>query len=85
MSVASRHASAAAIVIGTTVRDASGARIGEIADVLLDRGYNKILFAIIACCGSPGVAGRRHSVPWCTLRYDEVQQAYVAGSPQEPG
>ena len=74
-----------AIVIGTTVKDASGARIGEIADVLLDRGYNRILFAIVACCGLPGVAGKRHSVPWSALRYDEVQQAYVAESPPEPG
>ena len=44
-----------------------------------------ILFAIVACCGLPATPGKRHSVPWSALRYDEVQQAYVAESPPEPG
>jgi hypothetical protein len=65
-------------VIGTRVKDASGERIGEIADLLLDERYRKILFAIV---NRPG--GEAHPVPWSSLRYDETEDVYVVASAEE--
>jgi PRC-barrel domain len=65
-------------VIGTRVKDAAGERIGEIADLLLDERFRKILFAIVI---RPG--GETHPVPWSSLRYDETEDVYVVASAEE--
>ena len=65
-------------VIGTTVKDASGERIGEIADLLLDERYRKILFAIVTRHGAEA-----HPVPWSSLSYDESADVYLVVAAEE--
>ena len=79
MTTASGHTSAirAKKVIGTSVKDTAGRKIGEIEDVVLDKKSNSILFAVIGFGGFLGMAEKYHPVPWTALDYDEDQGSYV--------
>jgi sporulation protein YlmC with PRC-barrel domain len=64
-------------VIGTTVRNAAGESIGKVEDVVLDKQSNYIMFAIVGFGGILGIGDKYHPVPWSTLNYDDVQDAYI--------
>jgi sporulation protein YlmC with PRC-barrel domain len=85
MTTASGHTSAirAKKVLGTKVTDRSGKRIGEVEDVMLDKGSNSILFAVIGFGGFLGMAEKYHPVPWASLNYDEGNNAYVTDFTKE--
>ena len=73
------HTSAirASKVIGTTVKDSAGQRLGEVKDVVLDKQTNSILFGVMSFGGVLGIGEKFHPVPWAALNYDEGENAYV--------
>ena len=79
MTTASGHTSAirAKKVIGTTVNDSSGRKIGVVEDVILDKQSNNIMFAVVGFGGFLGAGEKFHPIPWESLDYDETQGAYV--------
>ena len=85
MSTTSGHTSAicASKVIGTNVQDPNGEKIGEVEDVVLDKGSNSILFAVVGFGGFLGMAEKYHPIPWASLTYDEGDNAYVVGYTKE--
>ncbi len=85
MTTASGHTSAirAKKVMGTTVKDTSGRKIGEIEDVMLDKQSNAILFAVVGFGGFLGMAEKYHPIPWAALNYREGENAYVVSYTKE--
>ena len=79
MVTASGHTSAirAKKVIGTSVNDKSGQKIGEIEDVVLDKQSNNIMFAVVSFGGFLGAGEKFHPIPWAALDYDESEGAYT--------
>jgi sporulation protein YlmC with PRC-barrel domain len=79
MTTTTGHTSAirASKVIGTTVKDSSGERLGEVKDVVLDKQSNSILFGVMSFGGVLGMGEKYHPVPWNALNYDETEGAYV--------
>lgn len=64
-------------VIGSTVKDASGDKIGSVEDLVLDKQSNSILFAVVGFGGVLGMGEKFHPLPWAALDYDEDEDAYV--------
>ena len=85
MTTASGHTSAirASKVIGTTVKDSSGERIGEVEDVVLDKQSNSILFGVVSAGGVLGIGEKYHPVPWAALDYDKTEGAYIINLTKE--
>jgi len=85
MTTATGHTSAirAKKVIGTNVQDGSGRKIGQIEDVVLDKGSNSIMFAVVGFGGFLGMAEKFHPIPWSSLDYDESESSYVVGYTKE--
>ncbi len=85
MPTASGHTSAirATSVIGTGVHDATGRKIGEIEDVMLDKLANHIMFAVVSFGGFLGIAEKFHPVPWASLKYDKSRNAYTVNFTKE--
>ncbi|WP_395646579.1 PRC-barrel domain-containing protein [Terricaulis sp.] len=85
MPTASGHTTAirAKKVIGTTVKDTSGDKIGTVEDLVLDKQTNTILFAVVGFGGVLGVGEKFHPLPWAVLNYDEDEDAYVVPYTQE--
>ncbi len=85
MPTATGHTSAirAKTVLGTSVRDSSGGKIGEIEDVILDKQSNSILFAVVSFGGFLGMGEKYHPIPWVGLSYDEQGGAYVVNYTKE--
>jgi sporulation protein YlmC with PRC-barrel domain len=79
MSTASGHTSAirAKKVIGTTVKDRAGEKVGQVEDVVLDKLSNNIMFGVVSFGGVLGVGEKYSPVPWGALNYDETAGAYV--------
>jgi sporulation protein YlmC with PRC-barrel domain len=77
ISAAGSDAIRAKTVIGTTVRDASGEKIGTIEDIVLDKLSNNIVFAIVGFGGFLGMGEKYHPIPWSALKYDEREGSYV--------
>ncbi len=79
MTTATGHTQAicAKKVIGTTVNDRSGRKIGQVEDVVLDKKSNNIMFAIVSFGGLLGMNAKYRPIPWASLDYDESQNAYV--------
>jgi sporulation protein YlmC with PRC-barrel domain len=85
MTTATGHTAAirAKKVIGTNVKDTSGRKIGQIEDVVLDKGSNSIMFAVVGFGGFLGMAEKFHPIPWSSLDYDERESSYVVGYTKE--
>jgi sporulation protein YlmC with PRC-barrel domain len=79
------HTSAirASKVIGTTVKDSAGQRLGEVKDVVLDKQSNSILFGVMSFGGVLGMGEKYHPVPWAALDYDATEGAYVINLTKE--
>jgi sporulation protein YlmC with PRC-barrel domain len=70
-------------VIGTTVKNRAGEKIGEVEDVVLDKLSNNIMFAVVGFGGFLGIAEKYHPIPWSTLDYDENEDGYVVDFTKE--
>jgi sporulation protein YlmC with PRC-barrel domain len=79
MTTASGHTSAirAKKVIGTSVKNPAGEKIGEVEDVMLDKQSNSILYAVVGFGGFLGMGEKYHPIPWSTLDYSESEDAYI--------
>lgn len=85
MTTPSGHTSAirAKKVIGTSIKDASGATIGKVEDIVLDKLSNHIMFAIVGFGGFLGMGEKFHPLPWSALDYDEDANGYVVNVTKE--
>jgi sporulation protein YlmC with PRC-barrel domain len=85
MTTLSGHTSAirAKKVIGTGVKDASGATIGKVEDIVLDKLSNNIMYAIVGFGGFLGVGEKYHPLPWSVLDYDPDENGYVVNISKE--
>ena len=79
MPTASGHTKAirAKKVIGTSVKDPAGKKIGEIEDVVLDKTSNNIMFAVLGSGGVLGMGEKYRPIPWSVLDYDQKMGGYV--------
>lgn len=85
MTTASGHTSAIRVtkVIGTSVYNATGDKIGKIEDVVLDKLSNNIMFAVCGFGGFLGMNEKFHPLPWSTLDYQKDKDGYVVGMTKE--
>ena len=64
-------------VIGTTVKNTAGERIGTVEDIVLDKLSNNIVYAVVGFGGFLGMNEKYHPVPWSALDYVESEDSYV--------
>jgi len=85
MPTASGHTSAirASKVIGTSVFNPTGDKIGKVEDVVLDKQSNNIMFAVVGFGGFLGMNEKFHPLPWSTLDYQKQQNGYVVNVTKE--
>jgi sporulation protein YlmC with PRC-barrel domain len=85
MTTATGHTNAilASRVTGTKVRDASGNAVGEVKDIVLDKGSNNIMFAVVSFGGFLGMGEKYHALPWAELDFDPSTDSYVIGWTKE--
>jgi len=64
-------------VIGTSVKNSAGERIGQVEDIVLDKLSNNIVYAVVGFGGFLGMNEKFHPVPWSALDYVESEDSYV--------
>lgn len=64
-------------VIGTSVCNLAGEKIGTIEDVVLDKTSNNIMYAVVGFGGVLGMGEKFHPIPWSALDYEPSKGAYV--------
>jgi sporulation protein YlmC with PRC-barrel domain len=70
-------------VIGTSVYNPSGDKIGKVEDVVLDKQSNNIMFAVVGFGGFLGMNEKFHPLPWSTLDYQKQKEGYVVNVTKE--
>ena len=70
-------------VLGTSVKDTSGKKIGEVEEIVLDKLSNNIMFAIVSFGGFLGIGEKYHPIPWESLDYDEKEDSYIVDATKE--
>ena len=70
-------------VIGTSVKDPQGNKIGTVEDLVLDKQSNSILFAVVGFGCFLKIGEKFHPLPWAVLNYDENEDAYVVPFTEE--
>jgi sporulation protein YlmC with PRC-barrel domain len=85
MPTATGHTSAirASKVIGTSVFNGAGDKIGKVEDVVLDKQSNNIMFAVVGFGGFLGMNEKFHPLPWSTLDYQKDRNGYVVNLTKE--
>jgi sporulation protein YlmC with PRC-barrel domain len=85
MPTATGHTSAirASKVIGTSVYNGAGDKIGKVEDVVLDKQSNNIMFAVVGFGGFLGMNEKFHPLPWSTLDYQKGKDGYVVNVTKE--
>jgi sporulation protein YlmC with PRC-barrel domain len=85
MAMTSGHTGAirATKVIGTSVYNPSGDKIGKVEDVVLDKTSNNIMFAVVGFGGFLGMNEKFHPLPWSTLDYQKGRDGYVVNMTKE--
>lgn len=63
---------------GVTVRDRSGADVGEIKDFILDPESANVRYAVVAFGGFLGVGEHQFAVPFSRLLLDTENECFVA-------
>lgn len=64
-------------VIGTSVFNMDGDKIGSVEDVMLDKTSNNVMFAVVGFGGFLGMGEKYHPLPWSTLDYNKDHDGYV--------
>jgi sporulation protein YlmC with PRC-barrel domain len=64
-------------VIGTSVKNSAGEKIGQVEDIVLDKLSNNIVYAVVGFGGFLGMNEKFHPVPWSALDYNESEDSYV--------
>jgi sporulation protein YlmC with PRC-barrel domain len=70
-------------VIDTNVYDASGTKIGEVKDIVLDKLSNNIMFAVVGFGGFLGIGEKYHPIPWSELDYSKIRNGYTVNLSRE--
>ena len=70
-------------VIGTSVKNAAGQKIGQVEDIVLDKLSNNIVYAVIGFGGFLGMNEKFHPLPWSTLDYDKGKDGYLVNVTKE--
>jgi sporulation protein YlmC with PRC-barrel domain len=70
-------------VIGTSVYNTQGEKIGNVEDVVLDKMSNEIMFAVVSFGGFLGMGKKFHPLPWARLDYQPDEDGYVVGLSRE--
>ena len=71
-------------VIGTSVFDAAGQRIGQVEDLSIHKVSGRVMFAILSFGGVLGMGERYHPLPWSILEYDPERAGYVVSLEKAP-
>ena len=85
MTTPAGHTSAirASKVIGTSVYNGAGEKIGKVEDVVLDKQSNNIMFAVVGFGGFLGMNEKYHPLHWSTLDYQKGKEGYVVNLSKE--
>lgn len=68
---------AAEKVKGTNVYDLAGDKLGCVDDIMIDKVSGRAIYAVMSFGGFLGIGGKRHPLPWATLKYDAEKSGYV--------
>jgi sporulation protein YlmC with PRC-barrel domain len=70
-------------IIGSTVRDAQGRRIGQIKELVLDSRRGEIAYVIVSFGGVMGVGKKLHAIPWRAFQLGDTENHYVLAADRE--
>jgi len=70
-------------VVGKKVVNLGGEIVGEIEEVVIDSAAARVTYAVMSFGGFLGIGDKLFAVPWVSLTYDRMRDAYVMKADKE--
>jgi hypothetical protein len=64
-------------VVGTTVYNRKGEKLGDIHNVMIGKRSGQVAYAVMSFGGILGLGQTYHALPWSALTYEESKGGYV--------
>jgi sporulation protein YlmC with PRC-barrel domain len=64
-------------VLGTSVFNRNGRKIGTVEDIVLDKTSSRIMFVVLGFGGLLGLGEHFHPIPWSRLDFDQLLGGYI--------
>lgn len=64
-------------LLGSKLESRNGDRVGDVEDLIIDRGSGKIVFAVVEVGGVLGIGGKEFAVPYDRLEWSEREERFV--------
>lgn len=64
-------------VVGTSVYNTAGEKLGSIDDLMIDKRSGQVRYAVMEFGGFLGMGTDRYPLPWSMLKYDTERDGYV--------
>jgi sporulation protein YlmC with PRC-barrel domain len=68
---------AAEKVIGTTVYNPAGEKLGSVEDIMMDKVSGRTCYAVLSFGGFLGMGDKHSPLPWSELTYDRRYEGFV--------
>jgi sporulation protein YlmC with PRC-barrel domain len=70
-------------IIGADLRDPQDKKLGEIADIVLDRERGEAAYIVVSFGGVMGVGSKYHPIPWKALQASDDGRYYILHADRE--
>ena len=78
-----RELIAADKVVGTTVYNTKGEKLGSVERLMIEKIAGRVAYAVMSFGGFLGIGDRHHPLPWSVLKYDTEKEGYVVNLGRE--
>lgn len=72
-----QQVSRASKIIGTTVKNTAGEKLGDIKDLVLDPDSGQMVYAVVSFGGVLSVGDKLFAIPWKALHWTAAKEYYV--------
>lgn len=74
---ATRQTLSASSLIGDTVRNGAGEKLGEVKELMIDLPTGRVAYAVLSFGGFLGMGDKLFAIPWSALDLDEENRQLV--------
>jgi sporulation protein YlmC with PRC-barrel domain len=72
-----QQVSRASKIIGTTVKDSHGDKLGDVKELVLDPESGQVVYAVVSFGGVLGLGNKLFALPWKALHWTRDKEYYV--------
>lgn len=78
-----RKVLSASTLIGDTIQNQQGEKLGKLEEIMLDLQSGRIAYAVLSFGGFLGMGDKLFAIPWQKLHVDEIRRCVILNASKE--